>query len=131
MVRLPVEAEGVTRAGPEAAGVLANNASSYCGWGPWSASGYQGRGDQEAGGASPRLGSSPHVRAAAGRRGRGNCGFAGNSPDSRAVPRGPSVKACHMPPSRTGRWRAPGASRDAAVHTVSCAPNLDGPKEVR
>ena len=131
MARLHVEAEDMIRAGPEAVRVPAGDASSYCGWGPWSASGYQGRGDQEAAGARARLGSSPDVRAAAGRRGRGNGGFAGSSPDSRAVPGGPSVKACHMPPSRTGPRRAPGASRDAAVHTVSCAPNLDGPRGVR
>jgi hypothetical protein len=105
MASLHVEAEGVTRAGPEAVGVLAGDASSYCGWGPWSASGCQGRGDQEAGGARARVGSSPDVRAAAGCRGRGNGGFAGSSPDSRAGPCGPSVKACHMPPSRTVPWR--------------------------
>jgi hypothetical protein len=131
MVRLHVEAQGVTRAGPEAVEVLAGDASRYCGWGPWSASGYQGRGDQEASGARARLGSSPDVRAAAGRRGRGNYGFAGNSPDSRAVPGSPSVKACHMSPSRTGPWGAPSPWRDAAVHTIGCAPNLDGPKGVR
>jgi hypothetical protein len=86
---------------------------------PCNASGYQGRGDQEAGGAPARLGSSPDARAAAGRLGRGNGGFAGNSPDSRAVPGGPSVKAWHTPPTRTAPWRAP----SAAVH-AGCRPNL-------
>ena len=42
MARSHAEAESVTRAGPEAAWELVGDASSYCEWEPWSASGYQG-----------------------------------------------------------------------------------------
>ena len=116
---------------PSRALALAGDVRNCCKWGRWSASGYRGRGDQAAGGAPARLGSSPDVRASAGRRSRGNGGFAGNSPESRAVPGGPSVKACHTPPRQTAPWPAPSASRDVAVHAVSCAPNPGGAKGVR
>ena len=48
MARLHVEAEGVAQAAPEAVWELVANADSYSEWGPWSASGYQDRGDQAA-----------------------------------------------------------------------------------
>jgi uncharacterized protein YndB with AHSA1/START domain len=48
--RLHVEAEGVARATPEAVWELVSDASRYCQWGPWSASGYDSRGDQAADG---------------------------------------------------------------------------------
>ena len=41
MPGLHVEAQGVSRAGPEAVWELVGDASSYSGWGSWSASGYQ------------------------------------------------------------------------------------------
>jgi len=41
MAQLHVEAEGVTRAAPEAVWELVANADRYHQWGPWSASGYQ------------------------------------------------------------------------------------------
>lgn len=48
--RLRVEAEGVARATPEAVWELVSNASRYCEWGPWSASGYDSPGDPAADG---------------------------------------------------------------------------------
>ena len=48
--RLHVEAEGVARATPEAVWELVSNASRYCEWGPWSASGYDSPGDEAADG---------------------------------------------------------------------------------
>ena len=108
------------RAGPEVVWGLAGQASSRCELGPCNASRCQGRGDREVGGAATRLGSSPDVRAAAGRRTRGNGGFGGNSPDSRAVPGRLSVKACRTPPIRTAPWRAPGrfAERCGSCHRL-------------
>jgi uncharacterized protein YndB with AHSA1/START domain len=50
MAQLHVEAEGVTRAAPEAVWELVANADSYHEWGPWSASGYQSPGDPAHGG---------------------------------------------------------------------------------
>jgi uncharacterized protein YndB with AHSA1/START domain len=49
--RLHAEAEGVARAAPEVVWELVSNASRYCLWGPWSASGYDSPGDQAADGA--------------------------------------------------------------------------------
>jgi uncharacterized protein YndB with AHSA1/START domain len=49
--RLHVEAEGVARAAPEAVWELVSNASRYCQWGPWSASGYDSPGDEARDGA--------------------------------------------------------------------------------
>jgi len=49
--RLHVEAQGVARAAPEVVWELVSNASRYCQWGPWSASGYESPDDQAAGGA--------------------------------------------------------------------------------
>jgi uncharacterized protein YndB with AHSA1/START domain len=49
--RLHVEAEGVARAAPEAVWELVSDASRYCQWGPWSASGYDSPGDPAADGA--------------------------------------------------------------------------------
>jgi hypothetical protein len=51
MAGLHVEAEGVTRAAPEVVWQLVADADRYHEWGPWSASGYQGQGDQAADGA--------------------------------------------------------------------------------
>ena len=51
MAQLHVEAEGVARAAPEAVWELIADASSYCEWGPWSASGYQDPGDHAPDGA--------------------------------------------------------------------------------
>jgi uncharacterized protein YndB with AHSA1/START domain len=48
MTQLHVEAEGVAQAAPEVVWELVSDADSYSEWGPWSASGYQGRGDQAA-----------------------------------------------------------------------------------
>ena len=41
MSQLHVEAEGVTRAAPEAVWELVANAGLYSEWGPWSAGGYE------------------------------------------------------------------------------------------
>ena len=49
MARLHVEAEGVAQAAPEAVWQLVANADSYQQWGPWNASGYQGRAADGAG----------------------------------------------------------------------------------
>ena len=49
MARLHVEAEGVTRAAPEAVWELVADAETYHEWGPWSASGYQSPGEHPAG----------------------------------------------------------------------------------
>jgi hypothetical protein len=51
MTRLHVAAEAVAEAAPEAVWALIADAGSYCRWGPWSASGYQGPGNGAAGGA--------------------------------------------------------------------------------
>ena len=51
MAQLHVEAEGVTRAAPQAVWELAANADRYPQWGPWSAGGYHSRGDQNGVGA--------------------------------------------------------------------------------
>ncbi len=51
MARLHVEAEGVTRAAPEAVWELVADADRYHEWGPWSASGYQSPGEQARSGA--------------------------------------------------------------------------------
>jgi hypothetical protein len=51
MNQLHVEAEGVARAAPEVLWELAANADRYPQWGPWSASGYHSRGDQDGVGA--------------------------------------------------------------------------------
>jgi uncharacterized protein YndB with AHSA1/START domain len=51
MARLHVEAEGVAPATPEAVWELVSNASRYCQWGPWSASGDNSPADQAADGA--------------------------------------------------------------------------------
>jgi hypothetical protein len=49
MTQLHVEAEGVAQtAAPDVVWDLVANASSYCEWGPWSASGYQSPGGQPA-----------------------------------------------------------------------------------
>jgi uncharacterized protein YndB with AHSA1/START domain len=48
--RLHVEAEGVARVAPEAVWELVSDASRYCQWGPWSASGYDSPGDPAADG---------------------------------------------------------------------------------
>lgn len=50
MARLHAGAEGVARSAPQVVRELADDGSSYRVWGPWSASGYQGPGDQAAGG---------------------------------------------------------------------------------
>ena len=49
MALLLVEAEGVAQAAPEAVWQLVANADSYQQWGPWNASGYQGRAADGAG----------------------------------------------------------------------------------
>ena len=49
MAQLHVEAEGVAQAAPEAVWQLVANADSYQQWGPWNASGYQGRAADGAG----------------------------------------------------------------------------------
>ena len=49
MAQLHVEAEGVAHAAPEAVWQLVANADSYQQWGPWNASGYQGRAADGAG----------------------------------------------------------------------------------
>jgi uncharacterized protein YndB with AHSA1/START domain len=51
MTHLHVEAEGVAQAAPEVVWELAANADCYPQWGPWSASGYHSRGDQDGVGA--------------------------------------------------------------------------------
>jgi len=49
MAQLHVEAEGVAQAAPEAVWELVANANRYQQWGPWNASGYQGRAADGAG----------------------------------------------------------------------------------
>ena len=49
MAQLRVEAEGVAQAAPEAVWELVANADRYSEWGPWNASGYQGRAADGAG----------------------------------------------------------------------------------
>src|SRR6516165_219850 len=49
MAQLHVEAEGVAQAAPEAVWQLVANADSDQQWGPWNASGYQGRAADGAG----------------------------------------------------------------------------------
>jgi uncharacterized protein YndB with AHSA1/START domain len=51
MTQFRVEAEGATRAAPEAVWELVANADSYSEWGPWSAGGYQNLRDQAPDGA--------------------------------------------------------------------------------
>ncbi len=51
MSQLHVEAEGVTRAAPEAVWELVANAGLYSEWGPWSAGGYENLGDRAPDGA--------------------------------------------------------------------------------
>lgn len=51
MTQLHVEAEGTAEAAPEVVWALIADASSYCKWGPWSASGYESLGDEAQGGA--------------------------------------------------------------------------------
>jgi len=51
MAQLHVEAEGVTRAAPEAVWELVSDADRYHEWGPWNASGYRSPGDAAHGGA--------------------------------------------------------------------------------
>ncbi len=41
MTRLQIEAEGTTRAGPDAVWPLVADATRYAEWGPWDASGYE------------------------------------------------------------------------------------------
>lgn len=48
--RLHIEAEGLSRARPEDVWELVADASRYCEWGPWSASGYHSPGDPAADG---------------------------------------------------------------------------------
>ena len=49
MAQLHVEAEGEAQTAPEAVRQLVANADSYQQWGPWNASGYQGRAADGAG----------------------------------------------------------------------------------
>lgn len=56
VAELHSEAEGVTRTTPEVARELTGAASSYCGWGPWTADGCPGPGDQAVGAARTHAG---------------------------------------------------------------------------
>jgi uncharacterized protein YndB with AHSA1/START domain len=47
MEQFHVEAQGVTRATPDTVWALLADADGWSGWGPWNASGYESRGDQE------------------------------------------------------------------------------------